>query len=111
MGQIQSNFQKAEQIATQMGTASDAVQSATNKAITKSERTTLSVNAKAQEANQQALDLTKQFYMAFQQGVNNIHSVAQEFVRIDNELQKNFSQSPFMKAPLVDMTIYANEKK
>ncbi|ENQ3108403.1 TIGR04197 family type VII secretion effector [Bacillus cereus] len=90
MGQFQSNFQTAEQIATQMGTASDAIQSATNKSITKAERTTLSINAKAQEANQQAFDLTKQFYSAFQQGVNDIHSVAQDFERMDNELQKNF---------------------
>ncbi|SFC32313.1 type VII secretion effector, SACOL2603 family [Bacillus sp. 491mf] len=90
MGQFQSNFQTAEQIATQMGTASDTIQSATNKSITKAERTTLSINAKAQEANQQAFDLTKQFYSAFQQGVNDIHSVAQDFERMDNELQKNF---------------------
>ncbi|CAG9611991.1 hypothetical protein BACCIP111899_01163 [Bacillus rhizoplanae] len=111
MGQFQSNFQTAEQIATQMGTAADTIQSATNRSITKSERTTLSVNSKAQEANQQTLDLTKQFYAAFQQGVNNIHSVAQEFERMDNELQKNFNGSPFMKDPLADMTTYANAKK
>ncbi|MED4650914.1 TIGR04197 family type VII secretion effector [Bacillus pseudomycoides] len=91
MGQFQSNFQNAAQIATQMRVASDAIQSATNRSITKATRTTLSVNSKAQEANQQALDLTKQFCAAFQQAVDNIHSVANEFERMDNELQKNFS--------------------
>ncbi|MEI4801985.1 TIGR04197 family type VII secretion effector [Bacillus sp. FJAT-51639] len=90
MGQFQSNFQTAQQIATQMGTAADTIQSATNRSITKSSRTTLSINSKAQEVNQQALELTKQFYSAFQQAVNNIHSVAQEFERMDNELQRIF---------------------
>ena len=61
MGQFQSNFQTAQQIATQMRTASNIIQSATNRSITKATRTTLSVNFKAQEANQQMLDLTKQF--------------------------------------------------
>ncbi|MEK4863577.1 TIGR04197 family type VII secretion effector [Bacillus sp. FSL E2-8895] len=90
MGQFQSNFQKAQQIATQMRTASDIIQSATNRPITKATRTTLSVNSKAQEANQQMLDFTKQFSAAFQQAVDNIHSVAQEFERMDNELHNTF---------------------
>ncbi|MDC2866501.1 TIGR04197 family type VII secretion effector [Bacillus sp. BP-3] len=90
MGKFQSNLQTAQQIATQMGNAADTIQSATNRSIIKASRTTLSVNAKAQEANQQALELTKQFYSAFQQAVNNIHSVAQDFERMDNELQRIF---------------------
>ncbi|PEC99994.1 TIGR04197 family type VII secretion effector [Bacillus cereus] len=90
MGQFQSNFQTAEQIATQMRNAFDTIQSAINRSITKANRTTLTVNSKAQEANQQALDLTKQFCSAFQQAVDNIHSVANEFERMDNELQNTF---------------------
>ncbi|MED1431614.1 MULTISPECIES: TIGR04197 family type VII secretion effector [Bacillus] len=90
MGQFQSNFQTAQQIATQMRTASDIIQSATSRSITKATRTTLSVNFKAQEANQQVLDLTKQFSAAFQQAVDNIHSVSNEFERMDNELQNIF---------------------
>ncbi|EOO73343.1 TIGR04197 family type VII secretion effector [Bacillus cereus] len=90
MGQFQSNFQSAQQIATQMRAASDTIQSATNRSITKATRTTLSVNSKAKEANQQVLDLTKQFSAAFQQAVDNIHSVANEFERMDNELQNTF---------------------
>ncbi|TKI89346.1 TIGR04197 family type VII secretion effector, partial [Bacillus cereus] len=46
--------------------------------------------SKAQEANQQALELTRQFLSAFQQSIDNIQSVATEFERMDNELQKNF---------------------
>ncbi|ABS21323.1 MULTISPECIES: TIGR04197 family type VII secretion effector [Bacillus cereus group] len=76
MGQFQSNFQTAKQIATQMGNAGDTIQNATNHSIKKATRTTLSVNSKAQEANQQA--------------VNNIHSVAQEFERMDHELHNTF---------------------
>ena len=37
------------------------------------------------------LDFTKQFSTAFQQAIDNIHSVAQEFERMDNELQKLFA--------------------
>ncbi|TKI91823.1 TIGR04197 family type VII secretion effector, partial [Bacillus cereus] len=44
----------------------------------------------SQEANQQVLDLTKQFSAAFQQAVDNIHSVAKEFERMDNELHNTF---------------------
>ncbi|MGG0216629.1 TIGR04197 family type VII secretion effector [Bacillus mycoides] len=90
MGQFQSNFQTATQIATKMGSASDRIQSATTRSIKKATRTTLSVNSKAQEANQQMLDFTKQFSTAFQQAVDNIHSVAQEFERMDNELHNTF---------------------
>lgn len=90
MGQFQSNFQTAQQIATQMRASSDTIQGATNRSIKRATRTTLSVNSKAQEANQQALELTKQFCSAFQQAVDNIHSVAQEFERMDNELHNTF---------------------
>ena len=90
MGKFQSNLQTATQIATKMGLASDRPQSATSRSITKAPRTTLSVNSKAQEANQQVLDLTKQFSAAFQQAIDNIHSVANDFERMDNELQNIF---------------------
>ncbi|MEC2565646.1 TIGR04197 family type VII secretion effector, partial [Bacillus thuringiensis] len=75
---------------TKMGSAPDRIQSATTRSITKATRTTLSVNFKAQEANQQMLDLTKQFSAAFQQAVDNIHSVSNEFERMDNELHNTF---------------------
>ncbi|EOO05785.1 TIGR04197 family type VII secretion effector [Bacillus thuringiensis] len=90
MGNFQSNFQTATQIATQMKNASDTIQGATNRSIAKASRTTLSVNAQAQEVNQQMLDLTRQFCGAFQQAIDNIHLVAKDFERMDNELQKTF---------------------
>ncbi|MGE8057652.1 TIGR04197 family type VII secretion effector [Bacillus mycoides] len=90
MGNFQSDFQTATQIATQMKNASDTIQSATNRSITKASRTTLPVNAQAQEVNQQMLDLTRQFCGAFQQAVDNIHLAAKDFERMDNELQKTF---------------------
>lgn len=90
MGNFQSNFQTATQIATQMKNASYTIQGATNRSIAKASRTTLSVNAQAQEANQQMLDLTRQFCGAFQQAIDNIHLVAKDFERMDNELQKTF---------------------
>ncbi|EEL99848.1 TIGR04197 family type VII secretion effector [Bacillus mycoides] len=90
MGNFQSNFQTATQIATQMRNASNTIQSATNRSITKASRTTLTVNAQAQEANQQMLDLTRQFCGAFQKAVDNIHLAAKDFERMDNELQNTF---------------------
>ncbi|SCV19468.1 A0A072W7A6 (Uncharacterized protein) [Bacillus cereus] len=36
------------------------------------------------------LDLTRQFCGAFQQAIDNIHLVAKDFERMDNELQKTF---------------------
>jgi len=90
MENFQSNFQTAKQIATSMKSASDTIQSTTNLSITKASRTTLSVNAQAQKTNQQMLDLTRQFCGTFQQAVDNIHSAAKEFERMDNELQKTF---------------------
>ncbi len=37
------------------------------------------------------LDLTRQFCGAFQQAIDNIHLVAKDFERMDNELQKDIS--------------------
>ncbi len=90
MGKFQSNFQTVSQIATSMKNTSNTNQSTTDRSITKASRTTPSVNAQAQETNQQMLNLIRQFYGTFQQAVNNIHSAAMEFERMDNELQKTF---------------------
>ncbi|WP_420489011.1 TIGR04197 family type VII secretion effector [Neobacillus vireti] len=93
---IQSNIQSAQQIATRMGSASDAIQRATGTPIKKDERTTLIVNMKAQEINQQAMQLAQLFNQSFQQTIQNIQSAAKEFERTDKELENNFHQwSPF----------------
>ncbi|WP_106496545.1 TIGR04197 family type VII secretion effector [Lentibacillus sp. Marseille-P4043] len=76
---IQINFLTADQIATRMGNASDAIQQATDKTISKDERTTLTVNQKAQDINQQAKELAQQ--LTFQQTIQNIQLVAEEFER------------------------------
>ncbi|WP_019779170.1 TIGR04197 family type VII secretion effector, partial [Streptococcus sobrinus] len=55
MGKLQSNFQTAEQIATQMGRASDLIQNATSRSIIKSNSTTLTVNTQAQSANDETM--------------------------------------------------------
>ncbi|PFZ25856.1 TIGR04197 family type VII secretion effector [Bacillus wiedmannii] len=86
MGNFQSDFQTA----TSMKNAADTIQSTTNRSITKASRTTLSVNAQAKETNQQMKDLTRRFCGTFLQAVDNIHSAAKEFERMDNELQKTF---------------------
>ena len=97
MVQIQSNSQKAKQLAGQMGLASDVIQRAINRSITQSNRTTLTINSRAQESNQQAMQLTRQFHTAFQQVINNIHSVNNEFERMDNELQKSFNHASLVE--------------
>lgn len=89
---IQSNLQTAEQIATKMGSASRSIQNASSQTITKAKRTNLIVNGKVQEANKQALKLIRIFNESFQQTIENIHSVANEFERADIELQDNFDQ-------------------
>ena len=64
----------ATQLATKMKMLPDRMKSATSRSINKATRTTLSANFKAQEANQQNLQITKQFCTAFQQTIDNIHS-------------------------------------
>ncbi|PEU06221.1 TIGR04197 family type VII secretion effector [Bacillus cereus] len=73
-----------------MKNVSNTNQITTNRSITKASRITLSVNAQAQKINQQMLDLTRKLCGNFQQAVDNIHSAAKEFERMDNELQKTF---------------------
>ncbi|WP_257142573.1 TIGR04197 family type VII secretion effector [Bacillus cereus] len=77
-------------MATSMKNVSNTNQITTNRSITKASRITLSVNAQAQKINQQMLDLTRKLCGNFQQAVDNIHSAAKEFERMDNELQKTF---------------------
>lgn len=83
---IQSNKQIAEDIANKMGYASDSVSSAANKTYTKATGTTLTVNEKAQSANDELLKLTKQYNEAFLKTIEQLHSVVSEFERTDMEL-------------------------
>jgi type VII secretion effector (TIGR04197 family) len=92
---IQSNLSNAEHIATLMGQASDAIERATQQTINMADKTTLTVNERAQTANQQAIELTQAFNKAFQQTIQNIQSTAEEFERTDSQLQHMFDQRLF----------------
>lgn len=80
-------MQSAQEVATKMGEASDALKQATSVPITKADKTTLTVNTKAQEANDEAIKLADLFLTHFQQTIENIQSVAKEFERTDEELE------------------------
>lgn len=88
---IKINFEAAEKIATRMGQASDSIQRATNKTISKAEKTTLTVNEQAQIAHEKAQHLTILYNEAFQKTIQNIQKVAKEFERTDQELQNIFN--------------------
>lgn len=108
---IQSNIHSAEQIATQMGRASDAIQKATSNTIRKAELTTLTVNKKAQDTNQQAMELAKLFNQAFQQTIQNIQSAAKEFEQMDKELGDYFNDVwEFLTEPINDADTYKKAK-
>ncbi|WP_164217375.1 TIGR04197 family type VII secretion effector [Virgibacillus sp. YIM 98842] len=94
---IQSNLGNAEHIATLMGQASDAIERATQKSLNTADKTTLTVNERAQTANQQAVDLSQAFNQAFQQTIQNIQSAAEEFERTDSQLQQMFNSRLFYK--------------
>lgn len=107
---IQSNIQSAQQIATRMGSASDAIQTATGKPINKDERTTLVVNKEAQDINQQARQLAQLFHQAFQQTIQNIQSAAKEFERMDKELGDNCNLWQSIKDSYNDGVTYRKAK-
>jgi len=107
---IQSNLQTAQEIATQMGKASDSIQSAMNKPLSTDDQTTLTVNEQCQEANQQALKLTNLFNKAFQKTIQNIHSAAEEFERKDYEIQIEINQSLNITNYIDDMNTYQKAK-
>jgi len=107
---IQSNIQSAQQIASRMGSASDAIQRATGKRIKKDGRTTLIVNEKAQEVNQQSWQLAQLFNQAFQQTIQNIQSAAKEFERKDKDLGDNFNLWQSIKESYKDGVTYKKAK-
>jgi type VII secretion effector (TIGR04197 family) len=88
---IISNLSSAEEIATEMGQASDATERATQRSINKADRTTLTVNHQAQSANELAKELTQSFNQVFLQTIRNIRLTAEDFERTDSELQNQFS--------------------
>lgn len=107
---IQSSLKTAEDIATEMGNASDAIQTAVSKQIPHAEKTTLAVNAKAQEANQEAIKLVQLFNQSFQETIENIHIVAKEFERTDQQLDTAIKQLLPINEALRDLNTYQKAK-
>ncbi|WP_442961214.1 TIGR04197 family type VII secretion effector [Pseudogracilibacillus sp. SO30301A] len=107
---IQSSLKTAEDIASEMGNASDAIQTAVSKTIPNAEKTTLAVNAKAQEANQEAIKLARLFNQCFQETIENIHKVAKEFERTDQEMGAAINRLLPINEALRDLNTYQKAK-
>jgi type VII secretion effector (TIGR04197 family) len=107
---ILSHFHTAEDIATQMSNASDSIQHAISKSYSADNRTTLTINSKAQEANNQAIELANLFNEAFQTTIKNIHSAAAEFQRLDHEIGTKINQSLMVTELLKDTNTYMKAK-
>lgn len=90
---IKINFQTSEEIATKMENASDSIKEATNQNILIDNQTTLTVNQRAQEANNELIHLTNLFNQVFQTTIKNIQSTATEFKRLDEEIDKKMNNS------------------
>ncbi|GLO67431.1 creatininase [Oceanobacillus kimchii] len=106
-----SSFASAEEIATKMQNASDAISNATNKTILKATNTTVSVNTKAQEANEEAVQLAQLFNQSFRTTIQNIQSVASDFERLDDDLGNGFAGPFFINEYINDLKTYNNAKK
>lgn len=90
---IKINFQTSEEIATKMENASDSIKEATNQNILIDNQTTLTVNQRAQGANNELIHLTNLFNQVFQTTIKNIQSTATEFKRLDEEIDKKMNNS------------------
>ncbi|MCR6111556.1 TIGR04197 family type VII secretion effector [Bacillus sp. A301a_S52] len=107
---ILSNLQTAENTATKMGQASNSINRATSKKFSSDDMSTLEVNSKAQEANQQLLKLAKLFNDSFQITIQNIQATAEEFQRKDNEINLGITQSLPLTNYLKDRITYNKAK-
>lgn len=106
-----SSFANAKQIATKMQNASDAITNATSTTILKATNTTVTVNTKAQEANEEAIQLARLFNQSFQTTIQNIQSVASDFERLDEDLGNGFAGPFFISEYMNDFKTYNNAKK
>ncbi|SDZ68848.1 type VII secretion effector, SACOL2603 family [Evansella caseinilytica] len=86
--QILSNYTTANAMATKMGQAADRIDRCTNKSVQLSERTTLLANKKAISSFSATRQLFVVFRQAFQKDIDNIRSVAKEFERLDENIEK-----------------------
>ena len=104
------NFDSAEKIATTMKNASNTINDATQTTINKDNQTTLQVNQKAQEGNEEAKQLAEMFHQSFLTTLQNIQSVAEEFERADEDISNQINGSPIMDG-VRDWKTYQNAKK
>ena len=91
---IKSNLEVVNQIVIEMEGASDLVETGASKTISKAEKTTLNINEKAQDANEELIKLASLFNQAFRETIKNIHLVAEEFDQKDHELKEDIEQLP-----------------
>lgn len=90
---IRLNFQSAEEIARTMDSAVVTVESASEKTYAKATNTTLIVNKKVQENNDEIIRLVKDFGISFRQTLRNIELVNREFEITDRENERRLKQS------------------
>lgn len=60
--------------------------------VTKAEKTTLSVNERAQMANDELVKCMELISTTFEKAIDNIHSVAEEFGQTDVELDSSINE-------------------
>ncbi len=89
---IESEKQAAERIATEMRSALEKMNEASGRTVSYAERTTLAVNEEAKSTFQEMKNVVTSFNQAFQQTVNNLQSVEEQFQATDIELQRNFDR-------------------
>mgnify|MGYP001943436425 CR=1 FL=1 len=107
---IKVNFQTAEQVATKMENAADSIKKATSNNVLTDNRTTLTVNQRSQEANNELIHLTNLFHHIFQTTIKNIQSTATEFKRLDEEIDKQMNNSLRFLDITKDLNTYQKAK-
>lgn len=93
-----------------MKNASNTINDATQTTINKDNQTTLQVNHKSQEVNEEAKQLAEMFHQSFLTTLQNIQSVAEEFERTDEDISNQINGSPIMDG-VRDWKTYQNAKK
>lgn len=85
-------FKSAEDVANEMGFASDVLNESTNKMIDTSTSSTVSVVERSLESQELLMKLAADFHTSFNKTIEQLNSVATEFKRTDIELEHNIQQ-------------------
>lgn len=94
---IEIHYSTAEEVATKMENAADALQSAMKKVVTKDEQSTVTVNDVAKDSSDQAVNICHDFHSEFLQSIQNIQSIVTEFKRVDQESSESMNTSVIQK--------------